>query len=219
MTKQIKFYQNNPCVIIRDIDDNLAEVVIGHQFAGDMELTGQCMGCNVGDSDNKLACTCDEHSWIIEEVQEEVNRIFVIVEKRLLTDKPIEHLTLIDLHKQVLVESESFAKTKLLHEEWRQVVKCYKDQSKALKTEIESLTVSTAAASKIKDTALSGVEKLQEQYNKLLVQIGYGNTKISMHEYNELEKRDTILTALEVGGVDNWEWYDESLKNAGLTED
>ena len=25
-------------------------------------------------------------------------------------------------------------------------------------------------------------------------------------------KRDEILTALEAGGVDNWEWYGESLK-------
>ena len=28
-----------------------------------------------------------------------------------------------------------------------------------------------------------------------------------------LESRDTILCALEAGGVDNWEWYEESIKN------
>ena len=27
-----------------------------------------------------------------------------------------------------------------------------------------------------------------------------------------LESRDTILCALEAGGVDNWEWYGESIK-------
>ena len=32
----------------------------------------------------------------------------------------------------------------------------------------------------------------------------------------ELDERDTVLTALENGGVDNWEWYGESLKDAGL---
>ena len=31
-----------------------------------------------------------------------------------------------------------------------------------------------------------------------------------------LNERDDILTALESGGVDNWTWYEESLKNAGL---
>lgn len=28
-----------------------------------------------------------------------------------------------------------------------------------------------------------------------------------------LESRDTILCALEAGGVNNWEWYGESIKN------
>ena len=28
-----------------------------------------------------------------------------------------------------------------------------------------------------------------------------------------LESRDTILCALEAGGVDNWEWYGESIKD------
>jgi ferritin len=32
----------------------------------------------------------------------------------------------------------------------------------------------------------------------------------------ELDERDAVLTALEAGGVDNWEWYDASLEDAGL---
>lgn len=32
----------------------------------------------------------------------------------------------------------------------------------------------------------------------------------------ELDERDTILSALEAGGVDNWEWYGASLEDAGL---
>ena len=41
------------------------------------------------------------------------------------------------------------------------------------------------------------------------------NTKniITKEEYDELIHRDEILTALENGGVDNWEWYGESLSN------
>lgn len=35
---------------------------------------------------------------------------------------------------------------------------------------------------------------------------------ITLKEYEELLKRDEILTALEAGGVDNWEWYDEAIK-------
>jgi hypothetical protein len=32
----------------------------------------------------------------------------------------------------------------------------------------------------------------------------------------ELDERDTVLTALENGGVNNWEWFDASLEDAGL---
>ena len=32
----------------------------------------------------------------------------------------------------------------------------------------------------------------------------------------ELDERDTILCALEAGGVDNWEWFEASLEDAGL---
>lgn len=37
------------------------------------------------------------------------------------------------------------------------------------------------------------------------------NHIISKEEYDELLDRDRRLTALENGGVDNWEWYDESM--------
>ena len=39
---------------------------------------------------------------------------------------------------------------------------------------------------------------------------------LSADRYEYLQKRDDILSALEAGGVDNWDWYYESLKEAGL---
>lgn len=32
-------------------------------------------------------------------------------------------------------------------------------------------------------------------------------------EYDKLYKRSEILYALENGGVDNWEWYDDSIRD------
>lgn len=38
--------------------------------------------------------------------------------------------------------------------------------------------------------------------------------KVAILDYiEELEDRDKKLTALEFGGVDNWEWYSESLQD------
>ena len=36
---------------------------------------------------------------------------------------------------------------------------------------------------------------------------------IPLSEYKKLKRRDRILTLLEAGGVDNWEWYGESLES------
>ncbi len=38
------------------------------------------------------------------------------------------------------------------------------------------------------------------------------NIQISKKELDELRDAQAKLEALEAGGVDNWEWYDESLK-------
>lgn len=61
-------------------------------------------------------------------------------------------------------------------------------------------------------------EDIQFQVNDLLnamsgcgVRVQGSNHTISKEEYEELLDRDRKLTALENGGVDNWEWYDESL--------
>ena len=40
---------------------------------------------------------------------------------------------------------------------------------------------------------------------------------ITVKEYNSLERDRTILRALEAGGVDNWQWYEDSL--AGIIDD
>ena len=37
--------------------------------------------------------------------------------------------------------------------------------------------------------------------------------KVTAQEYARMERRIAKLDALEAGGVDGWEWYDESLKD------
>lgn len=42
---------------------------------------------------------------------------------------------------------------------------------------------------------------------------------ISKKRHDELLESERILNALYAGGVDNWEWYDESLGNMNDDED
>lgn len=42
---------------------------------------------------------------------------------------------------------------------------------------------------------------------------------VDLDRYKELLKAETELTALENGGVDNWEGYSDALRNAGFFDD
>lgn len=42
---------------------------------------------------------------------------------------------------------------------------------------------------------------------------------ISMERYKELLAAERKLLCLEAGGVDNWEWYSESLQDCGYWDD
>jgi len=62
--------------------------------------------------------------------------------------------------------------------------------------------------------------KMQTAISKLINSIGGNNVKIdgsdemiSKEYYDELIHKGEILEALEAGGVNNWEWYSESLEN------
>lgn len=63
-------------------------------------------------------------------------------------------------------------------------------------------------------------QDIQSQVNDLLnamsgcgVRVQGSNHTISKEEYEELLDRDRTLTALENGGVDNWEWYDVAMSS------
>ena len=42
-----------------------------------------------------------------------------------------------------------------------------------------------------------------------------GNVTITKNQYLQMQIDSEILTRLEAGGVDNWEWYGESLNPDG----
>lgn len=51
------------------------------------------------------------------------------------------------------------------------------------------------------------------------VKIDNSNKTISKKEYEELLHRNEVLNALEAGGVDNWQWYGDSLRQYFGEED
>lgn len=213
MSEKIYFYQNNPCTIVNEVNEDFVEIAISHRYGAEMEL--MCQGCAVGDSDNKLTCTCAEHDWIVEQLQDEEHLTLVIARRIYLTEDPVEYFDIVKLQKEVKREQERLDKIKALHEEWRLALNQKKADVQCLAAEADSLKLSIETLKNARRQSEKGIESLEGEYNSLLVHIekhSINNEKISNREYQNLLKRDEILTALEAGGVDNWTWYDEALK-------
>lgn len=67
---------------------------------------------------------------------------------------------------------------------------------------------------KLKDQlaeARSKVDRITTEYDKIIDE-QVENIESLRRRIVELEQRDAILTALEAGGVDNWEGYEPSLE-------
>lgn len=59
----------------------------------------------------------------------------------------------------------------------------------------------------------SKISKALENISGEKIEFNGSTKRISVDEYNNLKKRSETLAALEQGGVDNWEWYGESLRD------
>lgn len=222
MTNKVYFYQNNPCTIIRDLSDEFAEVKLEHRFAENLEGSGFCTPCMAGGGDGSHPThSCEEHQEVIDVVMEEVNEVFCIVEKRLLNEMPIESIKIQSLQDQVLAEAKKLDDTKSLHEEWRLSLKAKQEKEKALIASMDSLSLEIEASKSLREQAEKGLERLQKKYDSMAVNISnfYQKGKtISQKDYDDLLNRDKVLSALEDGGVNNWEWYSESLSKIGEGE-
>ena len=73
MSEQIKFYQNNPCIVIREISKEFIEIQINVNFAEDINGGNFCMECMAGSGYSSH--TCDEYQEVIEAIQDEERSI------------------------------------------------------------------------------------------------------------------------------------------------
>ena len=220
----IKFYQNNPCLIIRDVNNLFCEIQLNTHFAANIEAEYYCTPseCRAPLSGGDAAQEEYEQAQaIIEDIQNEEHSIICMVEKRLLHDSPIESNTINSLNRVIDDQNSEFESTKILHAEWQQAVKGLKSKADLLKSEIQTLKLTREANVNVNKAAKAGIDKIQDRFNSMLVYISDWRGKdkfITKSEYESLLETQKKMTALERGGVDNWEWYEDSLENAGLTD-
>ena len=67
------FYMNQKCVFEGYINKRVAVVSVLIELDTDIvrdDLNGSCMGCMVGDNDNKLSCTCEDHEYVLDHIDD-----------------------------------------------------------------------------------------------------------------------------------------------------
>lgn len=109
------FYQNNPAKFVCYLSEKTAVIIISllPNF-DDTTTVGSCTGCMIGDSDNKLSCTCDETEYVLELLEENTyeTEIPLIVNSALIYDKPIIVMNHESKIKE-LVDTERSIRTKI----------------------------------------------------------------------------------------------------------
>jgi hypothetical protein len=200
---------NKPCKLIRKISEQFSEISITPTFNDDVHGSDFCTECQIGNSGTPTRHTCEQYQDVIDALEDVENNIFAIVENRFLQTEPFEFKAIKSLTNQIshLQEEENLFKARLV------ALKLEFAEINALnQASIESIDVNTKALSTLK-------EKCQEVENQLKISENINveikdidSLSISLSSLKHLIRQDIILTELEVGGVDNWEWYSESCK-------
>ena len=99
----------------------------------------------------------------------------------------------------------------------KNAVECFrKDAIKQCEAEDRALAELQKKREEIEKELSSKRQKLSETEDSITsytLSPADDKTVIGIAELQELRKRDFKLACLEAGGVDNWEWWDESLKD------
>ena len=137
------YYNNNECKFIGYVNEDFAVIVVELEPNYDIE-SGNCQGCMIGDSDNKIQCTCEDISDIVNMIEENTPATYIplVVKASMLYDKPL----IIQNHELEL---------KILNEK----------QQELLNKTKEILLIKAKAEAKIKE--LESTKKSLEELNLL----------------------------------------------------
>lgn len=202
----MKYYMNAPCRVVREISDDFSEIQVFPKFRDDLNGRMWCTECMVGNQGTPSTHTCEEYQEVIDALEDVENSMLVIVENRLIADEPIEFKKIVALSLKIDSMEKDLA-----------------DKSKALASIVsltegkrEELVQLENKIDRNKEVISEYTGDIEELSNRLLeIRKQYtitapSSVELSKEEYEKLVKRDFILTKLEAGGVDNWEWYGES---------
>jgi hypothetical protein len=72
------YYNNNPAKFVSYLSEKMAVVVVeAFPDFENADVSLCCDGCQIGDSDNKLSCKCDDLGYLLESIEESTNPTYI----------------------------------------------------------------------------------------------------------------------------------------------
>lgn len=229
MEKQIKYYNNRPVLVIKkDENTDFYQILVKVEIQGKnldniAEGFRGCDACMVG---HKSTCYCDEEVAKAYDVLEVIFTENNIDEENLfwvrgkeLKDKPFEWAENEQLKNKIIGNKNIFNGLIDIVAENKSLIKQQEKQLSDNKEELRKMDAIVENRKALTEMVMADYDKLKEDIKALeskknLITVDSENkVEVKYSEYEELLKRDEVLSALEAGGVDNWEWYDEALKD------
>jgi len=227
MEKTIKYYNNRPVVVLKKHEDvDFYQILVDIEIQDvDLDYIAEsfrgCVTCLVGHTSE---CHCDEEVAraydVVERIMEEhkINdqQLFFVPAKD-LKDKPFEWAENKKLKDQITANKNVLNGLIDIVAENKSLIKQQEKTLENHKAEIlksDRIVENRKALAEISDKEYEALrEKIRVLNNEhqVLVESKDKTVKISYKDYEELLDRDRLLGALESGGVDNWEWYGESI--------
>ena len=162
------------------------------------EAKAEAVNSIKNDIKKKISVTYSDECALMREIKEEIKeKVFA----SLIKEVSGCYLNQFDTYVEAQL-SKNPDRLKTLEEEIKESVsnELYKDLFS---------TVRNDASQKAKEIVMN----MMNVANNNTVNISGSNDTITEDEINELRHRDAILSALEAGGVDNWQWYEEALSH------
>lgn len=208
-SQHIMFYMNNPCVVIREVTEDFSEIKLDPKFAQDITADQWCTACMIGGTSSH---TCGSAQEIIDCINDSEASIIVMVENRLLHETPIEATKIKILCDKIanLLDLESEKKSVLGN-----LVFNVETAQSTIKNLISMAENHEINLQMLNDDVAKAKDRINEYslHEGVNVKSGVFSKNISGDDYKDLVRSKIMLEKLKAGGVDNWEWYDESAPN------
>jgi len=227
MENTIKYYNNRPVLVLKKHEQiDFYQVFVKIEIEGkDLDQIAEsfrgCDACMVG---HKSTCYCDDRVNNANDILEEIFQQNEITEENLfwvkakdLKDIPFEWRENEKLKSQIASNKNILNGLIDIVAENKSLIKIQEKQLQDNSQEIIKYDRIVENRKSLTDIVIKDYDKLIQDIKNLedskKVMIEGEEISISGEEYSNLLKRDELLSALEAGGVDNWEWYSESTKN------